>query len=160
MDFKKNLGISISVGIVGAAWTLIAGKLGLLAWPAFIGWTLYFYGGANLKSIKNGLPCMFLGTLLAFLSIKISVGPLASGFLVFVPGFLLSFLMTYAQNLSIFSVCPATFLGSILYFSTGGSFFYSVFIASIGVIVLGIASTSLGAFLENLINDENRPIIS
>lgn len=151
MNLKKNLGLAIGVGIVGAVWTAIADTLGIMAWPGFIGWTLYFYGGANTKAIKNGLPCMVLGVILAFLSSQIQIGPFADGILKYIPSFLLSFLMTYAQNIDFFSVAPATFLGSILYFSTG-SFFYALLISSIGVVVLGLSSSFLANVFENLIN--------
>lgn len=150
MNFKKYLGISIAVGLVGAAWNIIADWQGWLAWPGFIGWTLYFYTGANTEAIKKGLPAMFLGTALAFLSTQIQIGPFADGALKYVPAFLLSFFMTYAQNIKFFQVAPATFLGSILYFSTG-SFFYALVIATIGVVVMGPISMGLGSVFDRII---------
>ena len=87
---KKVLGLSISVGLVGAAWTLIANQLGILAWPGFIGWTIYFYGGADSKSIKHSLPSVFLGVFLAYLSAIIQNNFFSNGLWIFIPAFLLS----------------------------------------------------------------------
>lgn len=156
---KKVLGLSIAVGLVGAAWTLIANQLGILAWPGFIGWTIYFYGGADSKSIKYSLPSVFLGVFLAYLSAIIQNNFFSNGLWIFIPAFLLSFTMTYAQNIEIFKLVPAIFSGSILYFSTG-SFFYALVISSIGIIGLGITSTVLGNFLDNLIYKQNKPLFS
>lgn len=156
---KKVLGLSISVGLVGAVWTLVAGSLGILAWPGFLGWTVYFYGGADSKSIKLSLPSVFLGVFLAYLSVIIQNNFFSNGLWVFIPAFLLSFTMTYAQNLPIFRIVPAIFAGSILYFSTG-SFFYALVISSIGIIVLGITSTVLGNLLDNLIYKQDKPLFS
>lgn len=155
---KKVLGFAIGIGLVGAAWGLLTSKLGWLSFPGFMGWTLFFYGGGNIKAVKEGLPCMFLGVGLAYLSTLLDFSFLGTDLGIFVSGFLLSFVMTYSQNIKLFNVVPAIFFGSIMYFSTG-SLFYSTVVSTMGVAIMGPVSVILGNFLDNKIYGDDKPLI-
>lgn len=152
VNLKKYLGVSIAVGLVGAIWALIAEKLGVPAWITFIGWSIFFFAGADLNACKKSLPCIILGAFLAYVAVftQVSLGAvgITSAFVVF----LLAFIMTISQSISMFSLAPATFIGCANYFATG-DLFYSIILTSVGL-VLGIITMKISSFLDSIILKE------
>lgn len=149
---KKYLGISIAVGIVGAAWAYIAEKLGIPAWITFIGWSIFFFAGADLDACKKSFPCIILGALLAYIAVFTQVSLGTAGITSAIVVFLLAFAMTISQSISIFSLAPATFIGCANYFATA-DLFYSIVLTSMGL-VLGIITMKMGSFFDSIILNE------
>jgi hypothetical protein len=149
INMKKNLGISISVGLLSGIWFLIADMLGVPAWPGFIGWSIFFYTGADVKACRLSLPCIVLGPILAYLTAYTQTALGTSGITSAIVVAGLGFAMTIAQSFSIFQVAAATFIGANVYFASG-SLFHSIVITPIGLI-LGIVSVKFGTFLESFI---------
>lgn len=148
---KRYLGMSLAVAVIAVIWVFVADLIGWISWPGFIGWSIYFYGGAKPDALKKGVPCYTLGALLAWLAVIMQAGLGSLPIIVLIPIFLLAFLMTYAQTWDIFSLAPATFLGSATYFGTGSSV-DTVVIGLVGMIVLGLLSTWLIPVTENWLN--------
>lgn len=154
---KKYLGVSIAVGIVGAAWAFIAEKSGIPAWVTFMGWSIFFFAGADLNACKRSLPCIILGVLLAYAAVFTQVSLGTVGITSAIVVFLLAFTMTIAQSISMFSLAPATFIGCANYFATG-DLFYSVVLTSMGL-VLGIITIKMGKFFDSIIlREENEDL--
>lgn len=150
---KKYLGISIAVGLVGAVWVLIAEGLGVPAWITFIGWSIFFFAGADLNACKKSLPCIILGVLLAYAAVFTQVSLGTAGITSALVVFLLAFTMTISQSISMFALAPATFIGCANYFATG-DLFYSIVLTSMGL-VLGIITMKIGSFLDSIILKED-----
>lgn len=149
---KKNLGISISVGLLSGVWVLIAGMLGVPAWPGFIGWSLFFFTGGNLEACKKSFPCIVLGPILAYLTLYTQTVLGTSGISSALVVVALGFTMTIAQSFPIFAVASVTFVSCNVYFAAG-NLFDAIIVTSIGLII-GIASVKLGAFLDSIILKE------
>ena len=146
---KKNLGISLSVGLFSGIWVLLADLLGVPAWPAFIGWSIFFFTGANLKACKVSFPCIALGAILAYLTVDTQTTLGTVGITSAIVVFGLGFSMTIAKSFSFFEIAPATFIAANVYFASG-SLFYSIAVTSVGLI-LGPISIKLGALFDSFI---------
>lgn len=140
---KQYFTLSVIVGLIAMVWIFVSNGLGWLGWPAFIGWSIYFYGGAKPQAIIESGPGFLLGILLAFIAVWAQGILAGNALLVVIPVFILSFLMTYAQNIKWFQVAPATFLGSALYFGTGSLFDCLVIGFLVGMVTLGLLTTVL-----------------
>lgn len=149
LKLKENLGISIAVGIIAGIWVYIAGLLEVPAWPAFIGWSIFFFAGADGKACKKSFPCIVLGVLLAYLTVVTQTSLGAAGIIAAMIVFGLGFSMTIAKSFSIFEMAPATFIGANVYFASG-SLLYSIVITTVGLL-LGPITTKLGASFDSFI---------
>ena len=143
---KKYLGVSIAVGIVAAIWAFIAEKLGIPAWITFVGWSIFFFAGADFDACKKSFPCIVLGALLAFIAVSIQVSLATAGITSAIVVFFLAFAMTIFQGVPIFSLAPATFIGCANYFATG-DLVYTIVLTSMGL-VLGIVTMQLAGYLD------------
>lgn len=149
-QIKKNLGISISVGLLSGLWVLIAEKLGVPAWPGFIGWSIFFFTGGDLKACKLSFPCLVLGPVLAYLTVLTQTTLGTSGITSAIVVVGLGFAMTIAQSFPIFQVASATFIGANIYFASGNNLFHAIVVTLVGLII-GIVSVKFGAFLDSII---------
>lgn len=147
---KKNLGNSISVGLLSGVWAFIAEKLGIPAWPGFIGWSVFFFAGGDFKACKLSFPCLVLGPLLAYLTVFTQTTLNTSGISSAIVVVGLGFAMTIAQSFPIFQVASATFIGANVYFALGNNLLQSIVITSIGLII-GFISVKFGDILDSKI---------
>ncbi len=143
---KKYLGMSLAIGITAGTWAFVAETFGLTAWPAFIGWSIFFFTGGDFNACKKSLPCILLGAVLGWAAASTQIALGTSGVTSALVIVVLAFTMTIAQSLPIFSVASATFIGCSHYFGTG-SLFDAAVITSVGL-VLGIISVYIGSFLN------------
>ncbi|MDO5737649.1 MAG: DUF1097 domain-containing protein [Eubacteriales bacterium] len=161
---KKYLAMSLSIGIVAGLWFFTASKLNLMPWPAYIGWSVFFWEGANFEAVKRGFPAIVLGAVLGFITFYcIGLLPdLNTVNLIFASLMvcLLAFTMAFAQNIKIFQVASATFIGASHYFALRGhavylddplmAFLTAAFVTSIGLI-LGVISVWLGGVINKTV---------
>lgn len=163
---KKYLSISLSIGIVAGIWFFIASSLNLQPWPAYIGWSVFFWEGADWRAVKRGFPAIVLGAVLGYITLEgILLGIGGSGVAALIIASLmvslLAFTMAIAQSTKLFAVASATFIGASHYFGLTGyldktpAFLHAAFVTSIGLI-LGMISIALGNFIEkNIVKSEN-----
>lgn len=149
---KQYLGISISVGLIGATWVFIAEKVGIPAWITFVGWSIFFFAGADLNACKKSLPSIILGSFLGYIAVKTQITLETSGIVSAFVVFILAFSMTISQSIPIFSLVPATFIGCANYFATG-NLIYSIALTSMGL-VLGILTMKLSSFIDSIMIKE------
>lgn len=158
---KKHLGMSLAIGIVAAIWFYVASALNLQPWPAYIGWSIFFWEGADWRAVKRGFPAIVLGAVLGYITLEgILLGVGGSALLVGIIAAcmvgVLAFTMAIAQTFEIFTVASATFIGASHYFGLTGyldktpAFLHAAFVTSIGLI-LGIISMAVGAQLNKII---------
>lgn len=131
-------------------WAYIAEKLGIPSWPGFIGWSIFFFSGANYEGCKKSLPCIILGPILAYLTVFTITTLNASGITSALVVVGLGFAMTIAQSFSIFQLATATFISANIYFGLGNDLLKAIFITSIGLII-GLISIKLRAFFDSII---------
>lgn len=146
-NIRKNLGISISVGLLTGLWVFIAEKLDIPAWPGFIGWSLFFFTGANFDACKKTLPCIILGSLLAYITVYVQTAFNTSGITAALIAMVLGFTMTISQSFYAFAAVSVTFVSCNIYFASG-SLIYSILVTSVGLI-LGMASIKFGEILNS-----------
>ena len=151
---RKYLGSSISIGLTGAAWAFIAEKAGLPAWITFVGWSVFFFSGADFEACKKTFPCMILGAVLAYIAVFAQISLETKGITSALIVFVLAFAMTIAQSLPIFSAASATFIGCAIYFGTG-NLFHAIVLTSVGLI-LGIISITIARILDSAILKEEK----
>ncbi len=139
--------------MLSGIWVIVAEKLGVPAWPGFIGWSLFFFTGGDFEACKKSFPPIVLGPILAFLTAYTQTALNTSGITSALVVVVLGFVMTYAQNVSWFKVCSVTFVSCNIYFASG-NLFHSIVVTSVGLII-GIISVKLGAFIDSAILKNN-----
>lgn len=146
---KKYLPLSIVVGLISMVWVFVCNHLGWPSWVGFLGWSIYFYGGAEGRVIMESGPGYILGMVLAFITVWVQGFLPDTNVILVIPIFFLAFLMTYAQTSRWFQVAPATFLGCVTFFATG-SLWLSFFLGFImGMCVLGLITTAVVSALPS-----------
>lgn len=159
---KKHLAMSLSIGLIAGIWFFVASSLGLQPWPAYIGWSVFFWEGGDWRAVGRGFPAIVLGAILGFVTFR-GIGVLGNipgpGILLLLASLmvgLLAFTMTIAQTWELFTVASATFIGASHYFGLRGylpeleGFLNAALVTSIGLI-LGIFSVSIGDRLNKII---------
>lgn len=155
---KKYLGMSLSIGLVAGIWFYVASAFGLQPWPAYIGWSIFFWEGADFRAVKRAFPAIVLGAVLGYITLEgilLGVGgsPLMVAIIAACMVALLAFTMAIAQVFPIFTVASATFIGASHYFGLTGyldktpAFLHAAFVTSIGLI-LGMFSIAIGGFIN------------
>lgn len=149
---NKYMPISLLVGVIAMVWVFVCNAFGWPSWAGFIGWSIYFYGGAKPEAIKTSGPGFLLGAVLAIAAVGVMSMLPDNPYLVVIPVFFLAFLMTYAQNINWFQIAPATFLGSATFFGTGSVFDTLVVGFLLGMVVLGLITTYVNKLLTNIVS--------
>lgn len=162
---RKFLGMSLAIGLVAGIWFFIASALGLEPWPAYIGWSIFFFEGGDFKAVKRSFPCIVLGACLGYLALEgilleLGTSSLLIAIIAAIIVGILAFTMTIAQTFPIFSVASATFIGASHYFGLTGyldktpAFLQAALVTSVGLI-LGMISVRIGGVLEQKIEKAN-----
>lgn len=150
---NKYMPISLLVGVIAMVWVFVCNIYEWPSWAGFIGWSVYFYGGAKPEAIKTSGPGFLLGAFLAMAAVGVmGMLPPDNPYLAVIPVFFLSFLMTFAQNIDWFQIAPATFLGSATFFGTGDVFDTIVVGFLLGMVVLGLVTTYANKWLTNILS--------
>jgi len=115
----KLLPISLSIGILAGLWTYFSLAFGLLTWPAFVGWAIYFYLGANKEALLKAIPPMIVGVGLGYLTSLAYAGLKGDALILSGLVVILAFLMTYMMNIPFLAAAPAAFQGCAVFFGVG-----------------------------------------
>ncbi len=135
---------------MAGVWAYIGDKLGIPTWPGFIGWSIFFFSGANFEGCKRSFPCIILGPILAYLTVFTMTALKTSGLTSALVVVGLGFAMTIAQSIPVFQLATATFISANIYFGLGNNLLGAIFITSVGLII-GLISIKLGAFFDSMI---------
>jgi len=111
--------LSLSIGILAAIWTFVSAEFGILTWPAFVGWAMFFFAGANKESLTKNIPPMFSGVILGFISIKVLTAMGGGSATLAVLVGIIAFIMTFMINIPLFATAPAAFAACATYFGVG-----------------------------------------
>lgn len=111
--------ISLSISLLAGVYTYMAMAYGILVWPAFIGWAIFFFAGGSKEALVKALPPMISGLVLGYLSIItfkwFSGGIFSLALLVAI----IAFIMTIMMNLPAFALAPAAFASCAAFFGAG-----------------------------------------
>lgn len=112
-------GLSFSIGILAGIWTYVSAAFGILTWPAFVGWAIFFFVGGNKEAIMKGLPPIISGVVWGYLCVLV-FGALAGNTLTLaVLVAIIAFIMTFMMNISMFAAAPAAFASCAAFFGAG-----------------------------------------
>lgn len=117
---------SIFIGIVSAIVVIICGLLGLKTWIAFFAWANYFLHGCQFKKSLKMLMAFIIGVLFAFVAsqlINYYSHSIADEYILYISSGVTFIVGTCLIHLERFKnwgeMVPATFLGTVLYYSSG-----------------------------------------
>lgn len=111
--------ISLSIGVLAGLWTYISIVFGILTWPAFIGWALFFLGGGNKESITKNIPPMLSGVIFGYLCVLVNNTFSGGTVLLAVLVAVIAFIMTFMMNIPAFATAPAAFAACATFFGVG-----------------------------------------
>lgn len=146
---QLNLGMSLAVGLITAIWFFLAGVINIQPWAGFLGWSIFFFAGADVEAAKKTLPSIIIGPILAYLTVHGQTAFGNSVLMVAFIAFLLGFVITILQVFTLFEVAGATFVSANVYFASM-SLYDSIIGVALGLI-LGLVSVKLSGLLDDMI---------
>lgn len=113
------LPISLSIGILAGIWTYVSVVFGLLTWPAFVGWAVFFFAGGNKEALGKALPPVLVGLILGYLTVLANTALNGDTLILSILVTVLAFLMTFMMNIPLLATAPAAFAMAATYFGVG-----------------------------------------
>jgi len=114
------LPISLSIGILAGIWTYVSITCGLLPWPAFVGWAIFFFAGANKEALVKTLPPILVGLALGYLTILANTALKGDTLILALLVVVLAFILTFMMNISWLATAPAGFAMVATLFGAAG----------------------------------------
>ena len=115
--------VALMVGVLAAIYVIIAGKLGLILWAAFISWPLYFLAGATIKKMDEAVIGLSGGLIAGWGLIKLM--PIFSGafggWTLPVLVVIVAFIIVFLEIVPEFNMAPAYFFSFASFFAAMGS---------------------------------------
>lgn len=111
--------ISLSIGILAGIWTYVSAVTGILTWPTFVGWAIFFFLGANKGALIKAIPPVLVGLILGYLTVLANTALNGNTLVLAVLVAILAFLMTFMMNISWLAAAPAAFAATATYFGVG-----------------------------------------
>jgi len=112
--------LSLSIGILAGIWTYVSITYGLLPWPAFVGWAIFFFAGANKEALVKALPPILVGLALGYLTILANTALKGDTLILALLVVVLAFLLTFMMNISWLATAPAGFAMVATLFGAAG----------------------------------------
>lgn len=111
----KHIPLSLSVGIIAAAWTYASIKWGLPTWAAFVSWAFFFVAGGDTKAIMKASVPLTCGVIAGYLSLY---GLSAAGEMgVSVAVGVAAAILVILTNWGPFALAPAAFSAFAVFFA-------------------------------------------
>lgn len=127
---KKTLALATSIAVLAGIWTIFVlnvgsiGSIPFILWPTFVGWAAFFYLGANVAGMRNGLVQLSTGVILSGLFIWLYAALkltdpnfIILGIFVFIVAWPITALSGF-NNL--WAAVPAGFCGAACWFGVSG----------------------------------------
>lgn len=111
--------ISLSIGILAGIWTYVSMTSGLLTWPAFVGWAIFFFAGANKEALVKALPPILVGLALGYGTVLVNTALKGDTLILSILVVVLAFLLTFMMNIPWLATAPAAFAMVAVYFGVG-----------------------------------------
>lgn len=147
---KKLTALSLTTGILCGLWFWLSSLFGIPSWVGFAGCTAFFAAGGKVEGFKKAITTTLIGVFWAMMIMNISsyintphIGAISTA--------VITFVMCYQANISLFSFIPGTFIGSFSTFAAQGNWEIIAPTLVLGII-LGFACESSGKHLSKIIN--------
>jgi hypothetical protein len=111
--------ISLSIGVLAGIWAYVSITYGILPWPCFVGWAIYFFLGANKDALVKAIPPVLVGLFLTWLTLFINTAIKGNTLVLSILVVVLAFLLTFMMNISWLAAAPAAFATAAIYFAVG-----------------------------------------
>jgi len=111
--------LSLSIGILAGIWTYLSVILGLLTWPAFVGWAIFFFAGGNKEALAKAFPPLLTGLILGYLTVLANTALSGDTLILSILVVVLAFIMTFMMNVPLLATAPAAFAAAAVYFGVG-----------------------------------------
>jgi Protein of unknown function (DUF1097). len=111
--------LSLSIGVLAGVWFYLSVALGLLAWPTFVGWAIFFFTGGNKEALVKAFPPMLVGLVLGYLTVVANKALNGDTLILSILVVILAFVMTFMMNISWLAAAPAAFASAAVYFGVG-----------------------------------------
>ncbi len=111
--------LSLSIGILAGIWTYVSIVFGLLTWPAFVGWAIFFFAGANKEALGKAFPPVIVGLGLGYLTVLANTALTGNTLVLSILVVILAFIMTFMMNIPLLSTAPAAFAATATFFGVG-----------------------------------------
>jgi hypothetical protein len=136
--------LALSVGLLAGIWAFVSPSLGVLTWPAFIGWAFFFVAGGEIKTIPKAALPLASGVLLAWVAVLAGSQMGSAGIPVAVA--IVAAVMVLMGNYALFAVIPAQFVGAAVFFGAGADLLATLISLAAGILI-GIVSVTLPALV-------------
>lgn len=154
---KKLTALSLTTGILCGIWIWLSSSLGIPSWAGFAGCTAFFAAGGKFKGLKKALFTTLIGVFWAMMIITIT-SYINTPHISAISTALITFLMCYQANISLFSFIPGTFMGSFSTFAAQGNWQLIVPALILGVLLGFICESSGDQLFEILNTNEESPV--
>lgn len=113
------LPISLSIGILAGIWTFVSATYGILTWPTFVGWAIFFFLGANKDALVKAFPPVLVGLILGYLTVVANTSLNGNTLILSILVAVLAFIMTFMMNVSWLAAAPSAFAAAATFFGVG-----------------------------------------
>lgn len=111
--------ISLSIGILAGIWTFVSVTYGILPWPCFVGWAIFFFLGANKDALVKATPPVLVGLFVTWLTLYVNTAIKGNTLILSILVVVLAFILTFMMNVSWLAAAPAGFATAACYFAIG-----------------------------------------
>ncbi|MDD3363996.1 MAG: DUF1097 domain-containing protein [Syntrophomonas sp.] len=113
------LPVSLSIGILAGIWTFVSISFGILTWPTFVGWAIFFFLGGNKDALVKAFPPVLVGIVLTYLTLAANTSLKGDTLVLSILVVVLAFILTFMMNVSWLAAAPAGFCMTAVYFGVG-----------------------------------------
>ena len=113
------LPVSLSIGILAGIWTFVSMTYGILTWPTFIGWAIFFFLGANKEALGKAFPPVIVGLVFGYLTVMANTALHGNTLVLSILVAILAFLLTFMMNIPLLAAAPCAFAATATFFAVG-----------------------------------------
>lgn len=111
--------LSLSIGILAGIWTYVSMVFGILTWPTFVGWAIFFFLGGNKEALAKAFPPVIAGLVLGYLTVVANTALTGNTLVLSALVAILAFIMTFMMNIPLLAAAPAAFAATATFFGVG-----------------------------------------
>ena len=111
--------LSLTIAILGGIWTYVSMVYGILTWPAFVGWAVFFFVGGNKEALVKAFPPLLVGLVLGYLTVVANTALTGNTLILSILVTVLCFILTMMMNIPFLATAPAAFAACATFFGVG-----------------------------------------
>jgi len=111
--------LSLTIAIMGGIWTYVSIVYGILTWPAFVGWAVFFFAGGNKEALVKAFPPLLTGLVLGYLTVLANTALNGDTLILSILVTVVCFILTFMMNIPFLATAPAAFAATATFFGVG-----------------------------------------